>query len=262
MKSGVGKMTANKNVGLRRLACIAEIFVLASVTLAQLNPSSAGSTKCPRPNSSESSFAEISGRNPAQTFYPFKKDCSPETGTCDKGPELPPGWPVDLFFQDGDWSCIWSQDASGSGPAWLRSDRLKLVTVDVDPPVSGWPGSWWPLGAKPKHGVDHFLITESKLGALHVHGSAYWYGVVVDGSRLTHFGEVDGDGQPKGNKLHITGLDKKGDPDGCEVSMLLVDGFLKVSDNHQCGGMNVRFWGFYIRHNLHSINIDLHRLAQ
>jgi hypothetical protein len=108
--------------------------------------------------------------------------------------------------------------------------------------------------------VDHFLISESSSGSLLIHGNAFWYGGIVDGIRVTHFGEVDGEGRPKGNKLHIIGLDKKSDPDGCEVSLQLVDGFLKVSDNDSCGGMNVRFSGFYTRPSLHDINIDLSRL--
>lgn len=228
-------------------AWIAQILFLATISFAQATPPLAQSPTCPPVNTTESRVGEIIGPGRVQTFYPYKKGCSPEDGSCDKGSSLIQGWPVDLISQSGNWACIWAQDATGSGQVWIRGDRVKPLEVNMHPPIPAWRGSWWPLGQKPRYGIDHLVIWESKSGRLRVHGNAYWYGGIVNGSRVVHFGGVDGQAKPNGNQLDIVALDKQGDPAGCELKAQLVGRYLKVSDNNQCGGMNVRFWGFYAK---------------
>ncbi len=226
---------------------IVSLSWMAAFASAQAPSSPSEAATCPPSNAAQSVAAEIVGRFPAQTFYPYKKGCSPDAGTCDKGSILKPGWPVEVVSRNGNWTCIWTQDSVGSGPSWVRNDQVKTLKIDSYPSRAEWRGTWWQLGGKQQHGTDRLIISETKTGALRLHGNAYWYGAVVDGNRVTHFGAVDGQAKPDGNQLHVIALNRQGNPAGCEVAIKMVGKYLRVADNNQCGGMNVRFSGFYAK---------------
>lgn len=80
---------------------------------------------------------------------------------------------------------------------------------------------------------------------LKVHGKAYWYGPIVNGRPVVHFGGVDGESKPQGNYLRVEERDKSGHLSGCQVAMRLIGPYLVVLDNNRCGAMNVRFSGLW-----------------
>jgi hypothetical protein len=55
-----------------------------------------------------------------------------------------------------------------------------------------------------------------------------------------HTGVVNGSARPEGNVLVV-------EDDICRATLRLVGDYLVVSDNSDCGGMNVRFDGVYRR---------------
>jgi hypothetical protein len=193
---------------------------------------------------SEPRLAEVTSAESADAFSPWK-DCSPDRGECEKGLPILTQQPVQVLFVRGDWTCV-DVGGQGSGGEWVQSSKLNPMVSDPKPPLVEWVGTWWPLKAKHERGTDRLVIEKTVVtDTLRVHGNAYWYGAIVDGHPVTHFGGVDGESKPQGNYLRIQELDKAGNPDGCKVEMRLIGQYLMVADNSQCGGMNVRFWGLY-----------------
>jgi hypothetical protein len=194
---------------------------------------------------SEPKLAEVLGPEGADAFYPWK-DCSPDRGECEKGSPVLPEQPVEVIFVRGDWTCVDVTGTGGSGGEWVQSGKLSPLVSDPEPRLAAWVGTWWPFGVKRGPGSNHLVIEKTPTNdTLRVHGNAYWYGPIVDGHPVTHFGGVDGESKPQGNYLRIQELDKGGNPVGCNVAMRLVGQYLVVADNSQCGGMNVRFWGLW-----------------
>jgi len=114
--------------------------------------------------------------------------------------------------------------------------------------LTPWVGTWTSTQPASKDfRPDRLVIWKSRTmpGALHVLGSAYWYGPMVeyDGKpvRDVHFGKIDADGVPARDALVLH-------EQGCEVTLTMADGEIHTSDNVLCGGMNVRFRGTFVRH--------------
>ena len=47
-----------------------------------------------------------------------------------------PSSPVLIYTTDGPWTCGYSADRRGAGPAWFRSSELRLVKYELNPPPS------------------------------------------------------------------------------------------------------------------------------
>ncbi|HTC47607.1 MAG TPA: hypothetical protein VK722_09825 [Candidatus Aquilonibacter sp.] len=45
-----------------------------------------------------------------------------------------PSSPVLIYTTDGPWTCGYSADRRGAGPAWFRSSELRLVKYELNPP--------------------------------------------------------------------------------------------------------------------------------
>lgn len=145
-----------------------------------------------------------------------------------------PGSPVLVYTVEGPWTCGYSADRHGAGPAWFRSADLRPVAYDLHPPLAAWIGTW--IG-----GEDRVVITLSSNGtaALHLRGNATWHG----NAGVEHFGDTQGDATPSGNYLHFV---EEG-PNSCTIDLTLLGSFILASDNQMCGGMNARFQGFWRR---------------
>jgi hypothetical protein len=144
-----------------------------------------------------------------------------------------PGSPVVIYTTEGPWTCGYSADRHGAGPAWFRSSELRLVIYELNPPISAWNGTW-------TGGEDRVVIAPAKDGnALHLKGNATWHGA----NGVEHFGHAEGNATPTGNHLHLV----EGGPDSCTIDLALVGNFILASDNELCGGINARFQGFWKR---------------
>jgi hypothetical protein len=114
--------------------------------------------------------------------------------------------------------------------------------------LARWVGTWtWNQPATRDFKPERFVIWKSRTrpGALHVLGNAYWYGPMVkyNGKLLrdVHFGGVDADGVPAGDRLVLR-------DGGCEVTLTLDGEEIHAADNNKCGGANARFSGTFVRH--------------
>lgn len=142
------------------------------------------------------------------------------------------GSPVLVFNTQAQWTCGYSEDAHGAGPVWLHSTDLRPIHIDPNPSRSAWIGAW-------TQGGNRIRINSAKNGELHIRGNAVWHGV----KGVEHYGEVDDVASPNGNRLHLG----SGGSEACVVDMMLLGNFILAKDNTQCGGMNVRFQGFWRR---------------
>jgi len=186
-------------------------------------------------DSKEFGLARVQGEKGARAyFYGEEEGCPSPAARCRQKAYLIPGDEVLTSRTFGEWVCAWYQPARGPETVgWLPANML-LRAEFVDPiPLAAWLGTW------------NFYRNEVRLkpgrraGALSVAGDATWMGVNPEN---VHVGELSGEAEPSYNVLKLGA-----DPEDCQATLRLVGSYLVVSDNKQCGGVNVTFDGVYRR---------------
>lgn len=148
--------------------------------------------------------------------------------------EAPVAWgtPVQIYRQQGDWTCGYVSGRAGAGPAWIRNDALRVISYDEHPPLKAWVGTW-------TGGEDRVRIGTGRLPeTLHLVGDAEWRG-----KSTAHFGDTKGNASPQGNHMHFV----ENEPGSCTIDMTLLDRYILASDNQACGALNARFQGIWKR---------------
>ena len=170
-------------------------------------------------------IAEVKGR-----FTTQLEGCGSPKG-CVEAP-VAQGTPVQIYRQEGVWTCGYVSGHDGAGPAWIRTGALSLVRYSDHPSLSAWTGTW-------SGGEDHVTISHADTpGALHLAGSAVW-----QGSYTSHLGDTKGVATPIDNHLHFL----EGGPGSCSIDLILLDRYMLAEDNQACGGLNARFQGIWKR---------------
>jgi hypothetical protein len=143
------------------------------------------------------------------------------------------GTPVLIYQEQAQWTCGYFSARDGAGPAWIRSDALRVVSYDERPPLNAWVGTW-------AGGEDRVLIRAGSVPeTLHLSGSAEWHGKGDD----AHFGDMKGSASPVGNHVHFV----QNGPNSCAIDMTLLNRYILASDNGLCGALNARFQGIWKR---------------
>ncbi|MBK9153789.1 MAG: hypothetical protein IPM25_06170 [Chloracidobacterium sp.] len=135
----------------------------------------------------------------------------------------------------GRFSCVWFSPVRGRPTiGWIETADLVWVKTPLTAGLSPWLGKWG-------YAENSISFTNNKLpGFLNVTGSAFWKGV---GDNI-HVGELDGRFEAKNGLLNYSDGDSEYD---CKASMRLIGDFLIVTDNLNCGGVNVSFSGVYLK---------------
>lgn len=139
----------------------------------------------------------------------------------------------------GPYVCAFYPNRVGGSAGWVRADRLAPAPVDHAPALSAWLGRW-------KDGDDSIRLT-ARGGALVADGAAFWPSAnpsLAERPGGPNTGELSGSARPVGSRVVFRDGD---DQDACRATLTLVGPFLVVSDNDNCGGMNVSFTGVYTR---------------
>jgi hypothetical protein len=178
---------------------------------------------------------------------PYWFACGVRNGSACIAGSLPKGLVVSIDREEGGWSCVTAGDSTSG---WVETARLESVSSEPTVPRGDWMG-WWHQGEPTKgmaDGSDVLLLTRgSAPGSIRVSGRAIWYGAVVDGRHVGHFGQVNGEAVPVGRHLHVIAEGGDADGNGCVLDLSLDTGgktpTLSAYDNTQCGGMNVNFAG-------------------
>jgi hypothetical protein len=146
---------------------------------------------------------------------------------------VPMGTPVLIYRQQGEWTCGYFSARDGAGPAWIRSNALRVVRTEAHPSLNAWVGTW-------SGGTDRVVIRAGRTAeTLHLAGNAEWHGKGDN----AHFGSAEGDASPVGNHLHFV----QNGPNSCAIDMTLLNQHILASDNGLCGALNVRFQGIWKR---------------
>jgi hypothetical protein len=173
------------------------------------------------------------------------KDCPNPSDKCRASSYLVPGDQIALSRTNGAFVCAEFIDVKGvSHAGWLLASDI----VSPSPvALADWTGSW------SREEATITIKPASKAGALSINGQATLGALDPDrikrGSVAT--GEIEGVAIPSGANLSFTmgddGATPPGDQTACKVWMARLGRYLLVSDNFNCGGLNVSFLGVYAR---------------
>ena len=186
-------------------------------------------------DSKEFGLARVEGEKGARVyFYGEDEGCPGPAAKCRQKAYLVPGDEVITSRTFGDWVCAWYQPARGSETVgWLAADRLASFETPATPPLVSWLGTW-------EFYDDEVRLSRGRAaGTLSVAGEATWVGV---NPANAHVGELSGEAAPAGGVLTLSDGEDEYD---CRATLRLVGPYLVVSDNKQCGGVNVTFDGVY-----------------
>jgi hypothetical protein len=132
---------------------------------------------------------------------------------------------------------------------WLPSAAITPLPDQTSSSPESWVGHWKALEK------SIVIRRDAKSGVLDLDANATWGGQDPDRVKRggVNTGAFQAMAKPNGNSLAFTVGDRKTLPYDtsadapCSVRLRLLDRFLLVLDNMQCGGMNVTFSGAYIK---------------
>jgi hypothetical protein len=188
----------------------------------------------PDPDGIQLRIARVVGDARAELSFVLPPSCERDPESCRglRRSSAQPGDTVIVGRQAFGFVCSHRFDGASHADGWLPLSRLKIEEpTQVAAPLSAWAGTW--------RGEDNdatITIDPAEGGGLRVVGDAMWQGA----HGPPHVGEFGTTARPAGSLLALIDSD-------CHVSLFLLPGSLAVIDNAQCGGLNVRFSGFYVR---------------
>lgn len=142
------------------------------------------------------------------------------------------------------WVCTYYFGEKNDYTGWIPEDKIQRLPYPKHPDITRWTGLWRPIPLyRGNKAADFITITKKARNRLWVKGYTYWDGGKgTDGEEIIHYGAVAASGKLKGNSLTVSEGDDEYD---CTVKLQLMNNLLLVTDNSQCGGMNVRFQSIY-----------------
>lgn len=137
----------------------------------------------------------------------------------------------------GAYRCAFFPNKVGGSAGWVDADRLQVVPTSTTPALRDWAGDWTD--------GDNTLHLRVRDGALVATGEAFWPSARPTPQRPygPNLGQIDAVARPRGATVDFTDSDDA----GCTLQARWLGDYLIVSDNSECGGMNVRFNGVYRR---------------
>lgn len=173
-------------------------------------------------------------------FHDDDKAC-PEGTSCIKKAYVVQGDTLLVAQKQAGWVCAWYFGRKSEYVGWLPAANIKPVLPKQIPSLQDWVGLWVPIA-----GSDQIRIRLSKKpGEIDLKGYAVWNGGKDDdGNEIANVGDFENTATPTGSRLTVGGSKSK-NPYGCIVHLQLVSGNLIVTDDGDCGGMNVRFDDVY-----------------
>lgn len=212
-------------------------FILAVQVSAQLegNPDNFCRNGAFPRESRDFKLARIAGKKGERVyFYGDEREDCPGGKNCRQKSYVIAGDEVIVSRSFGDYACGWFQPVKGSETVgWIKSENLEMLESNRNPSEKDWLGEW-------DFYKNAIVIAKSKTPGMYaVTGDATWEGQAGN----VHVGELDESAKPVENLLKLGENDTE--EYACKVSMWLLGKYLVVSDNLNCGGLNVTFSGVY-----------------
>lgn len=137
----------------------------------------------------------------------------------------------------GGYRCAFYPNTVGGSAGWVDVRRLQPLPARAAPTLRDWVGHWYD--------GDNTLDLRMQDGQLAVTGEAFWPSAKPTPQRPygPNLGQVDAVARPDGAKVYFSDSDDA----GCKLQAQWLGDYMVVSDNAECGGMNVRFNGVYRR---------------
>jgi hypothetical protein len=187
------------------------------------------------PSQQEFHLATVTGTAPRLYFFNDWDGCPQKGASCQTKAYVVPGDRLLLGKTHGEWTCAWYQGKSRETVGWVRKRDLSM---QGEPAVqtTNWLGTWKEVYKGPGK------IVISRVGdTLQVGGDTRWIG-----QNTENFGGISGKLVISGRHGHVGAASGK-ETYECGADMVRIGDFLIVHDNGQCGGLNVRFDGLYVR---------------
>ena len=183
-------------------------------------------------NSEKTGIIKIQKLNEKRSyFYSDDDSCPDKTARCRKKSYLIEGDEILISHEYKNFICAWYTSNKGRhSEGWLLKSHVKFKKTSV-PDINDWIGTW-------VYYKNEIIIKKSENNKLHTTGNAVW-----QTEYTVHVGEFDITETPVKNTVTNSIQDEY----DCAVRMHLIGKRLVVSDNKNCGGMNVSFDGVYIR---------------
>ncbi len=188
------------------------------------------------PRESENySLATVKGKKGERVFFydDDEKNC-PNGKNCRRKSYLIPNDEVIVSRKFAGFACAWYQPKKGAETVgWIPLEKLEFTEMVQSGGKEAWTGTW------------NYYDNEIKIAATEkpdvykITGNAFWKGL---GDNI-HIGELDDEAKFVDDKLKYG--EEDADEYACKVTLQLVDKFLIVADNLNCGGVNVSFSGVY-----------------
>ncbi len=181
----------------------------------------------------EFKLARVKGdKNSRIYFYKDDDDC-PVGEDCRLKSYLIAGDEVITSKTYGKFTCVWYQPKKGDETVgWIETDDL-LKRIN-QPKKGNWVGEWSDASSQIS------IQPQKQVRTYKIYGTAVWKGL----GENVHVGEIDFIAFSSNNKMSMGDNDSEYD---CRVKMQQLGRFLIVSDNKNCGGVNVSFDGIYQR---------------
>lgn len=180
-------------------------------------------------------LATVAGTAPKLYFFDDWDGCPQKGASCQTKAYVVPGDRLLLGKAHGEWSCAWYQGKSRETVGWVRNRDL-VAQPDTAFQTGDWLGKWMEVYKGPGR------LGISRVGsALQVNGNTRWIG-----QNTENFGGISGKLTVSGRRGHVGPAGGK-ETYECSADMARIGDYLIVHDNGQCGGLNVRFDGLYVR---------------
>jgi hypothetical protein len=167
-------------------------------------------------------------------FYGDTEENCPSGKNCRQKAYLIGGNEVIVSRKFGDWACSWYQPKKGGATVgWILLKNLEFTEMVQG--IESYVGQW----SYYNNDIEIKRTSDPKI--FEVKGLALWKGM---GDNV-HTGELDGKGIWN-EKVLLYGEEDKSEY-ACKAKLDLVGQYLVVSDNLNCGGVNVTFSGVYTK---------------
>ncbi|BES82960.1 hypothetical protein PEC302107_08990 [Pectobacterium araliae] len=165
----------------------------------------------------------------------LREGCPEKKAVCQNKAYLIHGDKVLVAQEKNGWSCVGYFGQKSEFVGWMRSSYLEKQAIKTAG-INAWLGSW-------RYYDTTIKITRGKNNTLRLKGNTTWYGGRSSyGGEIIHLGNISATAIPNGNRLQWGDSSEEFE---CSGVMQLINGYLIVEDNGQCGGMNVRFNDVY-----------------
>ena len=232
-----GEIFFLKNLAIRFAACLGILLIPMLAHAIEIEPFTCRNGLFPTEQRSLQ-IARFNGlKGQKLFFYQDDNGCPFDEGRCRRRDYIVAG---DEFLVNkvvGAWACAWYNGKKHETVGWVKTDDLKFLPVENEQDFGRWCGIW-----RYYNDPENYIAIIEKGPSLHVTGEATWHGgTAPSGEPIIHIGNLDGFIKPSGNRAELK------DDNDCVANFTLLGEFLVVTDNGNCGGMNVRFANVYTK---------------